>query len=136
MKRLLLLTTLLSVLAFSTGWTAACAIPVALGGRSTAQLTAPGVQALHTVEIVKVLDVVRDIAIDGEAAKVIPTPTAVIVVKAHKAILVVIRQSPNGWKAQVLVALDQLKADIPSKDAAQFLPYINAAISTIKAVIQ
>ncbi len=112
----------------------ACAVPASVGGRSTAQLTAPGVQALHKVEVLKALDVVRDVAIDGEAAKVVPTATAAIVVKTHKGILEVMKQV--DWKSGVLTALDQLKADIPVADRAQFIPYIDSSISIIKAVIQ
>ncbi len=112
----------------------ACVMPASVAGRSTAQLTAPGVQALHKVEVLKALDVVRDLAIDGEAAKVVPTTTAAIVVKAHKSILEVMKQA--DWKSGTLAALDQLKTDIPTKDRVQFTPYIDSAILIIKAVIQ
>jgi hypothetical protein len=128
MKRLILVVVLVV--------SSACAVPASFGGRSTAQLTAPGVQALHTVEAVKALDLVRDTAIDGEAAKVIPTDTTALVVKAHKSILIVIRTTPGGWKPAVIATLEQLKKDIPARDATQLGPYIDAAISIIKAVIQ
>lgn len=127
MKRLLLV----GLLVVSS----ACAIPVSIGGRSTAQLTAPGVQALHAVEVVKALDVIRDTAVDAEAAKIVPAVTATLVVKAHKSIIAVIRAGQAGWKASVLESLAQLKRDLPAKDAVQFVPYIDAATGLIKAVI-
>lgn len=114
--------------------TTACAVPASFGGRSTAQLTAPGVQALHTVEATKALDLIRDTAIDGETARVIPTTSTALVVKAHRAIIIVMRTP--GWKLKVLATLDQLKKDLPARDATQLGPYIDAATSIIKAVIQ
>ncbi len=117
------------------GASSACSV-ASVGGRSTAQLTAPGVQALHTAEVVRVIDVIRDTAVDGEATKVISTPTAAVVVKAHKAIVETMRQLPNGWKATVLIILAQLKSDLPAADRVQLAPYIDAAVNTIKAVIQ
>ena len=128
MRKILLVIALVS--------TVGCAIPTSIGGRSTAQLTTPGIQAMHTVEVVKALDLVRDIAIDGEVAKIIPTATARIVVQAHKSMIDVIRATPDGWKASVLAALGQLSKNIPANDVAQFGPYISAATNIIKAVIQ
>ena len=115
---------------------ASCAIPASIAGRSTAQLTAPGVQALHIVEVVKTLDIIRDAAIYAEVAKVTPTTTARIIVTAHKSIIEVVREATGGWKATVLEILTQLKQHIPEADRAHFVPYIDAAISVIKAVIQ
>ena len=79
-----------------------CGTPASVAGRSTANLTAPGVQALHKKEVVKSLDVVRDTAVDGEASKVISTATARVVVTWHKSALEVITASAAGWQTAVI----------------------------------
>lgn len=124
------------ILVLSLVASSACAIPASVGGRSTAQLTAPGVQALHIIEITKALDIVRDTAIDADKANIVPNATAKLVVVAHKSIIDVMRAAPSGWKAGVLEILAQLRKDIPAADAAHFTPYIDATVSIIKAVIK
>ena len=113
----------------------ACATPTSVAGRSTADLTAPGIRALHATEVVKALDIIRDTAIDGEAAGVVPLATAKAVVTWHTAALRAIAATPNGWKASMLAGLEALKTALPAADAAVFIPYINAAIALIGQVI-
>lgn len=113
----------------------ACAAPSNVAGRSTANLTTPGLVALHASAVVKVLDVVRDTAVDGEAAKLIPTATAKSVVTWHKAALDTIKATPNGWKSTVLAGLDALAKGLTDAERKILAPYIFAAQMTIKAVI-
>jgi hypothetical protein len=127
MKRLLISLVLLSVVS--------CA-PKAVNGRSTALLTQPGIQALQKTEVVKVLDIIRDTAVDAEAAKVLSTATTRKIVQAHKSIIDVVRVSGAGWKAVVLASLQQLKQNLTPDELAIVGPYIDAAASTIQAVIQ
>lgn len=126
MKRLILVLALVS---------SACAIPASVGGRSTAQLTTPGIVALHGVEVVKALDIVRDTAIDAEAAKILPTATVTKIVKWHKAALDIIRSTPGDWKPSVLAGLDVLKKELTPSELSIVGPYIESAIFLIKAVI-
>ncbi len=106
-----------------------------VNGRSTVNLTPPGLAALHASEVVKVLDVIRDTAVDAEAAKLMPTATAKVVVTWHKAALDTIKATPNGWKATVLAGLDALEKGLSTSEAKILSPYIAAAQMTIKAVI-
>lgn len=112
-----------------------CAVPRAIGGRSTAQLTTPGVQALHTLEVVKLLDVIRDTANDGEGLKVIAPATNLKVAIWHKDLIRVIRASAQGWKAAVIEALERLRKDLTLSEDSVLGPYIQAAIATAKAVL-
>lgn len=115
-----------------------CCAPKAIGGRSTANLTTAGggVQALHGVEAVKYLDIVRDLAIDGEKIGTVKTATAALVVKWHRAAITTIDATPGGWKASVLAGIDQLSTAIPPNEQALFAPYILSAKTIIQAVIQ
>jgi len=105
-------------------------------GRSTAELTTPGIVALQTTEVVKVLDVIRDIAIDAEATKIIPTNTASHVVSWHKAALQTMKDTPSGWRAIVLSSLTNLKGTLSPSELSIIGPYIDSATSIIKAVFQ
>lgn len=123
------------ILAFALLATVGCAPLSQYGGRSTSLLTTPGIQALHTVEVVKVMDVFRDVAIDGEAVKVIATSDARIIVEAHKAALQILRELPNGWKAVVVKGLEEAKGKLSPNAKINVGPYIDSAISVIKAVL-
>ncbi len=106
-----------------------------VAGRSTVNLTTPGIAALHASEVVKVLDVIRDTAVDAEAVKLMPTATAKAVVTWHNAALETIKATPNGWKATVLAGLDALLKGLAPAERQILAPYIAAAEMTIKAVI-
>ncbi len=124
------------IIAFTIFATVGCAPPAAVGGRSTANLTAPGIRALQTTEVVKVLDIIRDTAIDGNATNVISTPTTTKIVTWHKVTLQTIQSTPDGWKTTVLSGLDNLKSALPSNEVNIIGPYIDSAKSLIEAVIQ
>lgn len=112
-----------------------CALPAQWNGRSTAQLTTPGIMALHSLEVVKVLDVARDFAIDAEAGKILSTDDARRVVMAHRSALLIIHEAPGGWKNTVLKALDELQKNL-SPSARQLVgPYLDSAVLLIKAVL-
>lgn len=126
-RRLLALVLLVSV--------SGCALPAAVGGRSTAHLTTPGIVALHTLEVVKVLDVLRDTAIDGEAAKIIATDDARKIVTVHRAILLAAKETPMGWKVTALTAIYTLRGELSPSTLAVIGPYIESALVLIKAVL-
>ncbi len=115
--------------------TVACAQPASYAGRSTAQLTTPGIVALHEGEVVKLLDVVRDAAVSADASKIISTATATTIVTWHRAALLAIRETPNGWKPTVLSGLTQTLAALTPAERAILGPYFDAAALVIKVVI-
>lgn len=112
-----------------------CALPAAIGGRSTAKLTTPGIVALHTLEVVKVLDVLRDVAVDGEAARIIATEDARKIVTTHREILLAAKEAPNGWKPTALTALYNLRQHLSPAAMAHVEPYIEAVLSLLKGVL-
>jgi hypothetical protein len=115
--------------------TAGCATPASVAGQSTANLTAPGIQALHGKEVVKYLDIIRDLAIDAEAAGKIPTATTANIIRWHKAAINTINQTPNGWKATVLTGMDAVQAALTPAEHGILDPYFLTAKTIIQAVI-
>lgn len=111
-----------------------CAPPAAVAGRSTANLTTPGIRALQAKEGIKYLDLIRDFAQDGEAAKVVPLETAVKVTRWHKALVLTINQTPNGWAAVALTGLDALQQALSPTERALLDPYISSARIIYQAV--
>lgn len=114
---------------------AACALPSSFQGRSTAQLSTPGIVALHSMEVIKVLDVLRDVGIDGEAAHIISVEDSKKVVLAHRSILLAVQQAPNGWKETGLKTLELLQKELSPAGLTRLDPYIAAARNLIKAVL-
>lgn len=105
-------------------------------GRSTAELTQPGITALHTLEVVKVLDVIRDLAIDSEKAKFISVNTTRRIILFHQAALQTIQSLPNGWREIILTSLKSLDSVLTVEEKKIIEPYILAAMSLIEKVIQ
>lgn len=116
-----------------------CSTPTAVNGRSTANLTAPGIQDLHVKEIAKILDVIRDVAVDAEAAHVFPTATTRLVVTWHRAALLTLpdgSQPRSGWRGTVLAGLMNLKQALSADERKLLGPYIDSATLVVEAVIQ
>ena len=92
-------------------------------------LSSSGVAAFHATRVVKVLDIVRDVAIDAEAAKPprLSTNTTRQVVTWHKAAVTTIGAVPGGWRPIVLAGLDALDAALPLGERAWLTPYLDAA---------
>ena len=125
MKRLILVLCLASTVACATS---------NVQGRSTANLTSPGLVALHASEVVRVLDVIRDTAVDAETAKLLSTDTTRKVVTWHKAALQTIQATPGGWKLTVLAGLDALYQPLTPSEQSVLRPYIFAAKLVIESV--
>lgn len=105
---------------------AACASQCA---KTPPTLSPKGAAAFHATRVVKALDVVRDTAIDANAQQppLISEDTARKVVTWHRAAVLTIGASPQGWAPTVTTGLDQLLASLPPSDRAQLGPYLSAA---------
>lgn len=117
-------------------------IALAIGaGASTAcihpkGLSPVGVSAFNKHRVIDVLDLIRNVAVDGEKAtpQVVTTPNMLKVVKAHRSILLVIDATDTGWKDATGTALDQLLNDLPKPTADMLRPYVTAAKAIIKEI--
>lgn len=76
--------------------------------------------------VIKGLDLLRDFAIDAEAAspQVLSTATTRKVVAYHQSALKILDAAGGNWRALVGTALDEALVNIPTKEAQQLAPYV------------
>ena len=75
---------------------------------------------------VKALDVVRDVAIAGNAIQppIISTDDTRIVVEFHQSAVTVIAQTPQGWRPAVKASLSEALKHVSPDTAATLKPYV------------
>jgi hypothetical protein len=98
-------------------------------------LTPTGVAAFNARRVVKSLDLIRDVAIDAEANKVLSTDTTRRVVVFHRSSLETIRAVQNGWKTTVLAALDEVPKNLSDKERMVLAPYLALTKTLILEVV-
>lgn len=81
--------------------------------------------AWRNLEVIRVLDLARDIAIDANAKGLMLETTTRRVVKFHLSALTAIKAMEDGWTSLVLQALDDLANDVPGKDRPLLGPYLD-----------
>lgn len=78
------------------------------------------------LRVIKALDLLRDFAIDAEAAtpKVLPTATTRQIVTYHASALRILDAAGTGWRPLLASSLAALTAAVPAADRATVAPYI------------
>lgn len=92
----------------------------------TRNLSAQGKAAYQTTKVVKALDVLRDVAAEGEKQnpKRISASSALKILAYHKQVVSTMGAVPDGWKTVALTGLDQLKTDLTPAEWAQIEPFV------------
>jgi len=85
----------------------------------------------NRTRVVKAIDIIRDAAVDAEAAHVISTDDASQVVIWHKSAVNIIAASSTGWKEAVTTTLDEALKNRPTA-IAKLAPYV----ALFKALLQ
>ncbi len=85
----------------------------------------------NRTRVVKSIDIVRDAAVDAEAAHVISTDDARQVVIWHKSAVNVVAASSTGWKDALTTTLDEALKNRPTLQA-KMAPYV----ALFKALLQ
>ena len=90
--------------------------------------------AFQAMRAVKVLDLLRDIAIDAHAQvpPLLAETTTRKVVLYHQSTVKIIQASPGGWTAIALSGLDELVNNLSPPDKALLAPYV----ALVKTIIQ
>lgn len=93
---------------------------------SAPPLSPVAAQDFQKTRVIKALDVFRDFAIDGEAAKpqVISTDTTRKIVTYHQATLKILDAAGSDWRSLVATSLDALTPTLPEKDRPKVAPYV------------
>jgi hypothetical protein len=95
-------------------------------------LSQPAAAAFEKTRVIKGLDLLRDFAIDAEAAspQVLPTATTRKIVQAHQSILRIMDAAGAGWQAIVATTLDEVVNSLPAGDKGKVAPYV-ALVKTL-----
>lgn len=100
------------------------------------QLSPPAQQAFYKERVLKVLDLVRDFAIDGEATdpKVVTTTDARHVVEWHASTVKIMLAADSGWVPAVTASLDEVKGKLSPTSQQKVAPYFTLAKVTLEEV--
>ena len=98
-------------------------------------LSPAGVAAFNATRVVKALDLVRDTAIaaNAQTPPLVSTANTRIVVNVYESAVRTIAAAPNGWKAIVSKALDELPNQLGA-EYSQIEPYVNLVKTLIAEV--
>ena len=94
-------------------------------------LSAAGQLDFNKTRVLKALDLVRDTAIDAEAAHLIPTDDTRQIVTWHKSAVSVVDVAGTGWKVTVTTTIDQTVSHLSSTAQTKLAPYV----ALLKALI-
>ena len=87
-------------------------------------LSAAGQLDFNKTRVLKALDLVRDTAIDAEAAHVISTEDTRQVVEWHKSAVAIVDVAGTTWKATVTTTLDEVVGHLSSAAQQKLAPYV------------
>jgi hypothetical protein len=130
MKRLSDLSLLLALLC-SFAFVGQMAVLEAGCAKAPPSLSPAGQADFNKTRVVKALDLVRDTAVDAEAAHVISTDDTRQVVLWHKSAVSVVAGSETGWKGTVTTTLDQVVTHLKPEAQTKLGPYV----ALLKALI-
>lgn len=85
----------------------------------------------YATRVVKVLDIVRDFAVDGEAAGALSTDDARTVVLWHKSAVQVAQTVGANWQTLVSTTLDEAVKNLKPATKDKLTPYV----ALVKAVL-
>lgn len=125
MKYLLLLV----ALTLSIGCSDGCA-------KAPPNLTPEASAAFRGLQVVKALDVLREVAIEAnkQTPPLLSEDVTRKVVTYHQSAVKVIQASPGGWVPAVQTGLDELLKDLPQKEKALLTPYVTLLKTVIAEV--
>src|SRR5678815_1041222 len=99
-------------------------LPSASCTKAPPNLTPAGKAAFQKTQVLKSLDLLRDIAIDAEANGVLHTADARKIVSYHRDTVAIMQASDLGWKAAVATGLDVLVKELPPDAGQKIAPYV------------
>jgi len=95
-------------------------------------LTQPAQVAFKKHEVQKDLDLLRDVAVDANAAHVLSDPMTRAIVEWHESALKIIHDTTD-WQSSLMVSLTELRKNVHD---ATLDPYFDLALSVLKGFAQ
>lgn len=109
-------------------------LPTGCANKVPPNLSPAGRAAFIQHSVQKDLDVLRDIAIDAEAQKVISTDDARKIIKYHESAITIVHDSTAGWQTLIATGLDQLYANLGATSRATIAPYIQLVKAALNSL--
>ncbi len=109
------------------------ALPSSSCTKAPPNLSPAGQEAFQKTRVIKALDLLRDFAIDAEAAQpqALSTDTTRKIVRAHQGILKIMNAAGAGWQRIVASTLDDVVANLSEADQHKVSPYV----ALVKAIL-
>jgi hypothetical protein len=95
----------------------------------TRNLSPEAKAAYQTMKVGKALDVIRDVAAEGERQHLISAQSALKVIAYHKQVVQTMAAVPEGWTAVAIAGLNQLKQDLTVDEWRQIEPFANLLLA-------
>lgn len=113
-------------------------VPAACSSQVPPNLNPQATAAWYGTRAIKALDLVRDVAVDGNALEppLFSTDVTREVVEYHRSAIKIIHETPNGWKSAVSAGLEELKKNLSPTDRQRLGPYFTLVQAILKEVIQ
>ena len=89
-------------------------------------LTPQATVAWYGAQLIKDLDLLRDVVIDANAQvpPLVSTVATREVVRWHKSAITLVHEAPSGWQALLLKGLYEVIGHLPSHEYRIVLPYV------------
>lgn len=113
------------------------ALPSTSCTKAPPNLSPAGQAAFQKTRVIKALDLLRDFAIDAEAAQpqVLSTDVTRKVVTYHQSALKILDAAGTGWKALVATSLTEFGNSLPAAERGKLKPYLDLVAAVIAEVV-
>lgn len=106
----------------------------ACGPKAPPTLTPAASKAWYGSQVLKDLDVVRDVSVDAFKQGLLSRASLVKVVKFHETAITLVHNAPLAWKVQVTNDLDGVVKTLTPDEQALLGPYVDLVKAAIKVV--
>src|SRR5580765_4795076 len=103
-------------------------------GAPSSVVTPAGQHAYKADQVVNYLGVFQDAAIGANNQNILSTNDTRLIVTFVKSAVTTIGQTPNGWQATVMTALNQLRNTLPKEVVDKYKVYLDLLSTMIASV--
>lgn len=93
--------------------------------------------AFKNTQVLKVLDLIRDVAIDANAQTppLVSTETTRALVQYHETTIKMMNASVSGWPATALQGIQEIIKRLPASESGTLGGYLNLGVATLKGLL-
>lgn len=92
--------------------------------------------AWYGTQVIKVIDLVRDTAVDANKVSppLLSTNTTRMLVNWHRSALDIVHQAPAGWPNAVVTGLVEVVRNLPETEKTILQPYVTLLITVVQEI--